>query len=301
MKIRYLTLLMILAGSIAMSSCDKEDLFEQPSIEITGYTLLEAPGEFTYLELDLILTNNDSREVHLAEIEYQVVMEGISSELEESDIDKDFLVDTPLELTLPLTLATNDAVQLLTKLDAEEEIDYTVTGTFHVDDPILKRFTFPISIQGTDYVEVGFEDFYEQPEVTVDEITGGYSLNGITSYRFDLNVACTVLNMDDRDVVIDEVEYIVYVEGIPSETHLYSDAYAENFVLAGDESKELNLPLILNLGLTDGAALALAVQDQLADYVIEGNFHAIEVEGSAADFLLPLYVTGSVPISTIGK
>lgn len=296
---KYLSIILILLGSITMSSCDKEDLFEQPSIEVTGYSLKELPGEFTYLEIDIILTNNDTREVHLADVEYQVVIEGITSEVEERDIDQDILVDTPLELRLPLTLVTRDAIQLLAKLDTGEELEYSVTGTFHVDDPILKRFDFPINIQGTAYVDAGFEDFYKQPEVSVNEMSGTYALNGLTSYKFDFDIACTVENMDAREVIIDEIEYVVFVEGVESETHLYSDSYRVNFTIEGNASKELNLPLSMNLGLVEGATLAAALLDQTVEYIIEGTFHAIEVDGASADFLLPLYITGTVPSTMI--
>ncbi len=289
----------VLIGLVSLSSCSKEDLFEQPSIEVTGYSLKDLPGEFTHLEIDIILTNNDTREVHLADVEYQVVIEEISSEVEESDIDMEIPVNTPLELTLPLTLVTNDAIQLLAKLDAGEELEYSVTGTFHVDDAILKRFDFPINIQGTAYVEAGFEDFYEQPEVIVNEMEGSYSILGLTSYQFDFDVDCSVENIDVRDVLIDEVEYVVYIEGVQSETHLYSDSYSANFAIAGETTETLVLPVRLTLGISGGLTLVSALSDNTVEYIVKGTFHAIEVDGTAADFLLPLYVEGSVPATML--
>ena len=50
---------------------------------------------------------------------------------------------------------------------------------------------------------------------------------------------------------------------------------------------------------TEGFTLAAALLDQTVEYVVEGTFHAIEVDGASADFLLPLYITGTVPATLI--
>ncbi len=295
-KMKDFVILLIVLGTITMSSCRKKDLFEQPSIEVTGYTLLELPGEYTYLEIDMIVTNNDSREAQIKDVEYQVVIEGVTSELEEEVIDKEILVDTPLELTLPITLLTREAIQLLAKLDAGENLNYEVTGVFHVDEPILKLFDLPIDVQGTAFVEAGFEDFYEQPEVTVDDISGTFSDNG-TTYTFDFDVTNTIENMDPRSVTIDEVEYIVFIEGIESETHLYSDSYSTDVTIAGNGTISLMLPVTLNLNSDEGEALANAIDDGTVDYAVEGIFHAVNVDGTAVDFFLPLYITGNTTVN----
>ena len=142
-------------------------------------------------------------------------------------------------------------------------------------------------------MDIGFEDFYNQPEVIVNEINSNYRINGFTSYTFDFDVECTVRNMDQRDVVIDEVEYIVYIEGHPSETHWYSHTYSTNLAIEGNGQKDLTLPVTLNLNMIQGAALVLAIADGSIDYVIVGTFHVISVDGITVDFNLPLYVEGS--------
>ncbi len=293
MKFKHLVIMLIAMGMLTLSSCKKEDLFEQPTIEVTGYTLLELPGEFTYLEIDMKLTNNDDREAHIADVEYEVVIEGNTSETMEHDVDQDILIDTPLELTLPLTLKTNDAVQLLAKLDAGEELAYTATGTFHVDDAVLKLFDLPINVTGTATVDAGFEDFYEQPEVTVDEISGTFDDNG-TDYTFEFDVTNTVQNMDSRGVTIDEAEYTVYIDGIQSETHVYSSEIS----IDGNGTISLTLPVTLNLNESEGEALVSAIDDGTVDYSVEGTFHVIWVDGfdNPVDFVLPLYVTGNTTV-----
>ena len=285
--------MLIAFGMLTISSCKKEDLFEQPTIEVTGYTLLELPGEFTYLEIDMELINNDDREAHIADVVYEVVIEGITSETMEYDVDQDILIDTPLELTLPLTLKTNEAVKLLAKLDAGEELTYTATGTFHVDDPILKLFDLPINVSGTATVDAGFEDFYEQPEVTVDEISGTIEDNG-TTFTFEFDVTNTVQNMDPRGAVIDEVEYTVMIGDLESETHLYTTEIS----IDGNGTVSLTLPVTFNLSGLEGEALAASIDDGTVEYSIEGTFHVIWAEGFAnpVDFVLPLYVTGNTSI-----
>jgi len=286
-----------LEGSV--SSSILSSMFRQPDVEVTGYTLLELPGDSTHLDLTLLVTNNDSREALITDITYVVEIEGLVSSEENVDINKRMLPGTPLELTLPLDLLTNDAIELLTRLDAGESLAYHVTGTFHVDEPVVNLFDLPIDISGTAIVDAGFEDFYEQPEITVNSISSTYKINGFTSYTFNLDVACSVHNVDIRAATIDEVEYVVYVEGNKSNTHYYSTTYSENLEMAGDETKDLNLPVTLNLSITNGAALVLALADGSADYIIEGTFHVILVDGSTADFKLPLYDSGTVPVSVV--
>ena len=100
---------------------------------------------------------------------------------------------------------------------------------------------------------------------------------------------------------IDEVEYFVYIGGVKSETHYYSESYTSDIKIVGGEIISLTLPVTLVLGPIEGAALVAEMMDGTIDYTVEGTFHAIEVDGSAADFFLPLYVTGVVPSSLVGQ
>ncbi|MEA3391669.1 MAG: hypothetical protein U9Q91_01680, partial [Candidatus Marinimicrobia bacterium] len=63
----------------------------------------------------------------------------------------------------------------------------------------------------------------------------------------------------------------------------------------------LTLPVTFNIGISAGAALVAAVADGTASYVVEGTFHVILVDGTAADFTLPLYITGSVPATMVAN
>ena len=204
---------------------------------------------------------------------------------------------------MPITLVTEEAIELLTVLDAGEELNYSVTGIFHVDEPVLNLFNLPIDIQGTALVEVGFEEFFNQPDITVIDMEGEYSTGGFpipTSYTIDLDVNTTVENMDTHNVIIDEVEYVVYVEGVSSGTHYYSSAYTTNLSISGGETISRTLPVTLILKATQGLQLVSDLADGYADYVIEGIFHAIDVEGNTTDFVLPLYDTGTVPATLVG-
>jgi len=294
MKIKHFFIFLMISGILGTFSCHKKDLFEQPDIEITGYTLLDAPQEYTHLEINMLVYNNDKRDATIKDVEYQVEIEGVLSEMHEAVINK-VIAQDPLELTLPLTLKTSDAVKLLAKLDKGEELNYSATGTFHVDDPVIKLFDWPIDVSGTAYVEAGFEEFYELPDLTVDEITGDYVDNGDT-YTFDLDVTTTVHNNDPRSVVVDEVEYVVTVEGIESETHYYSDSYSTDLSVAGNGTATLNLPLTLNVTESEGETLANAINAGPVDYTVEGILHVINVDGTAMDFMLPMYLTGSTTI-----
>ena len=301
MKSKNLLIVLLALVILTIASCKKSDLFEQPTIEVTGYTLTELPGEYAYLEIDMLVTNNDTREADILDVVYTVVIEGVTSELEEEDINKKILVDSPLELTLPLTLKTKDAIELLSKLDKGEELNYSVTGTFHVDEPGLKKFDLPINITGSAFVDVGFDDFYKQPQVTTNNITGIYLNNGTSSIKFDFDVDCTIKNMDTRGATIDEVEYVVYIEGLESAAHLYSDAYSKDFSIAGEGTKTLTLPVTLTVNTTEGNALIAAIEDGTIDYTVEGIFHIKKIEENDTDFNLPLYLTGNTPADFVDE
>jgi len=299
MKLKYLIIAALALGTMFNTSCKKEDLFEQPSVEIEKITLLGLPGEFANIEVDLLVSNNDTREVHLADVEYQAVIEGVASVLESHDINQKILVSTPLELTLPLTLTTSESIPILVKLYAGEKIGYKVIGTFHVNDPILSLFDLPINVTDSAIIDFDIEDFYEQPEVTINGISGSYSIDGLSGYTFDFDVDCSIENPNKLGVVVDEVEYVVTVEGVKSATHHYTDTYDTDITLNGESTISLVLPVSMTVDLSTGATLGLAVADGTADYILEGDFHAIEVDGVAADFLLPLYNKGTVPATVL--
>jgi hypothetical protein len=287
-----------LQGSTATSIFNS--LFKQPSIEITGYTLLELPGDTAHLEIDMLLTNHDFRSVHIYDVDYQAIIDGITALPEHVIIDQMIPADT-ITLTMPLTLLTDDAIQLLDKLEEGESIPYSVTGTFHIDDPVLNQFDLPINISGIATVDVGYEDFYEQPEVSVTSIAGTYRINGFTSYKLDFNVVCDVHNMDLRTATIDEIEYTVTIEGVKSNKHYYSSTYSSDFIIAGNSIESLTLPVTFTLGLSGGAAMVAAIADGTVQYVVEGTFHVIKADGTTVDFILPLYVTGSVPATMVAN
>lgn len=282
------------------SSCADKSAFVQPTIEVTGYELVGLPGEYANINVDILVTNNDTRGASILDASYQVDIDGFLSEVENETIGKDILVDSVLALTLPITLKTVDAIQLLKKLDAGEKLPYHVTGTFHVDQKFLKKFDLPIDVTGTADVKVGFEDFYEQPDVIVDSFNVDYTANGTpipSSYTFNIDVNTRVVNNDDRNVEIDEVEYTPTIEGKVTEKHYYSNAYAQNLTIDGLDTVILVLPVTMTMNLTEGAAFIQKLADGTVDYIIEGTFHAIKVDGTASDFFLPLYDTGSVPVT----
>ena len=301
MKFKNSLIFFIVISLIIINACKKEDLFVQPTIEVTNYTLKELPGENTYLEIEMLVHNNDSREANIADVEYSVVVEGVTAKTENVDINQKILVDTPLKLTLPLTLVTKDAISLIEKLHKGEELSYVVKGTFHIDDVILKMFDLPIDIEGSAKIDSGIEDLYKQPDINVNTLEWKATINGITSYTVNVDANCSVKNNDTKAVVIDEVEYIVTVEGVESNTHLYSNTYSTDRHIAGGETILLKLPVVLELNPINGASLVAGLGDGSANFIIEGNFHATKVDGTSVDFTLPLYDTGSVPASEVTK
>ncbi|NOZ34811.1 MAG: hypothetical protein GXO80_05895 [Chlorobi bacterium] len=293
MKTKNLVIILTVLGTITLFSCKNKDLFEQPTIDVTGFSLQELPNEYTHLNVDMLITNNDKREAQIADASYQVVVEGVTSEPMTSDINKEILVGTPLELTLPLTLKTADAIKLLAKLDKGEKLDYSVTGTFHVDEPVLKRFNLPIDVQGTADVKAGYADFYKQPEVTVTKLDLVSTVDSTAGFTYHFNVTCDVKNTDTHSVTIDELKYTVDIAGIESEESTYTKTIAIN----GGATQTLTLPVTIILTSDQETDFANAIASGTVDYSAEGTFHAIKVDGATTDFILPLYVTGSISVA----
>lgn len=290
---KFTTAILSILSVFALFSCSIENLFEQPEIQVIGYRLLELPADTAFLEIDMTVTNMDKRQVHVADVDYQVVLEGITLPEQHATVDTDIYPDSTIDMTLPLAMVTSDAIKILAKLDAGEELTYSVTGLFHVDDPVYNLFDLPLMVSGTAEVDAGYEDFYEMPGVSLGDISGNFTQNSSDSYIFDFEVACLVQNNDDRAATIDEIEYTVTIEGIQSETHHYSDRYNFPFHLDGNASDSLTLPLLLTLDAESGAQLATAIQDGSIDYSVEGIFHTTNVDSIDLDFSLPLYLTGS--------
>ncbi len=300
---KFISLLLIFLVVILFFSCDIKNFFEQPTVDVEGFSLQELPDEWTKLDLDVVITNNDTREGNIGDVTYTAVIEGIESQEMVHSLNETILVETPLEATLPLTLPTDGAAYLLSKLENGEELSYVVTGTFHEVD---RNLDLPIDIEGTAFVDVGYEEFFEQPDVTVNDVSGTYTINGTpvpTSYTFDLIVNCDVQNMDVHSATIDEVEYVVYLEGIASDTELYlpdPDIQIEANGQSGD-TVNLDLPVEFNTTPTEGALIvAGASDDGMVSYVVEGTFHALaDLNGLPTEFVLPLYVTGETSATII--
>ncbi len=303
MKKKNLIILLFAVGLFTLTSCNKKALFVQPSIEVTGVSLKELPQDSVHLLIDLKIKNNDTREADILDASYQATIEGIVSGKQHVQLNKTIQTDSPLVVTLPLTLLTSDAILLLKKLNKGESLDYTVTGTFHVNQKHLNNFDLPLDVTGTTSVKVGYDDFFKQPEVTVDSIHGTYIISGTFpsyTYTFNLKADCSIKNVDNRSAVIDEIKYVTTVEGVQSDQELYSQAYpGTTFDINAGETKRLILPVKLVLNNTQGLQLAQGLSDGYADYIIKGTFHTEKVDGVSNVFELPLYEKGKVPVTSI--
>jgi len=299
MKPKYLFALFFIVV-IAFTSCNKEKLFEQPTVEVTSFSLTELPGEYTNLMVDIVVTNNDKREAYVTDISYVVTIEGFDSEPGTATIDQTIDKD-PITLSLPLTLKTKDAIQLLTKINEGEELNYVVSGNFNITDPLSMEL--PLDVQGKASVEVGYEDFFTQPEITINDMTTSYTTEGVpvTNYTFNMDVNTTVKNKEAHSATIDEVEYVVTIEGVQSQTHFYSDSYSSDLSIAANGSVDLDLPVTVNLTSEKAESWISDLSDGTANYTVEGTIHVTEIDGETVDFMLPLYQSGNLPVTNLFK
>lgn len=293
--LKKILILFFILAVITTLSCDIKKLFEQPAVTVDGFSLKELPGDTTLLDIDVTITNQDKRDGQIGLTTYKAVIEGIESKEMTYKLNETILSETPLATTLPLELPTEGAAYLLNKLKKDEPLNFSVVGTAFEEN---RGLYLPLEVEGTATVEVGYEDYFNQPEVTVNNITGTYSINGFppTSYTFDLMVDCDVQNMDSHSATIDEVVYTVYLEGVPSE----EETYIPDPLISIDENGGTNdtvtidLPVVFNTTNSEGLTIiAGASDDGQVSYIVEGTFHALtEIDEESMDFYLPLYVTG---------
>jgi len=290
----YYRLLFILLIIATLVSCKKEKLFVQPTTEIVGYSLREFPGDSIYLDIDVEITNNDDREVNISEIEYQVVVEGISSSLETVVVDQEFKTDEPLFLTLPLTVATKDALELFGDIETGEELAYNIIGKISFNDPILKLFDMPINMSGTAMVDIGYDEYFEQPEIAISSISADYEFVSLTEYRFNFVLGCMVSNPVPFDVLINEMEYVITLEGIVSEDHRYTEINTENLLLPAEGAKTIDLPISFTLKLEDALPLIENLSDGKVSYGIDGTIYIIEVNEVPFLYEVPFILEGDL-------
>ena len=291
MHYRILVFVLLLT---AFGSCRKEKLFVQPTTEIIGYSLREFPGDSIYLDIDVEITNNDDREVNISEIEYQVVVEGVSSGVELIVVDQEFKTDEPLLLTIPLTVATKDALELFSEIETGEELSYNVIGKISFNDPILKLFDMPINVSGTAVVDIGFDEYYEQPEIAITGISVDYEFISLTEYRFDFIVGSMISNPVPFEVTISEMEYQITLEGLMSDDHRYTELNSENLILPAEGAKTIDLPISFTLQLSDALPLIDALADGIISYAIDGNIQIVEVNEVPFELVVPFNLEGDL-------
>jgi len=265
-------------------------------MEIIGYSLLEFPDDSIHLEIEVQITNNDHRTVNIDEIAYQISIEGIMAKPEKVKISQEFSPETPLILDLPLSVATHDALSLFSQIESGEELAYQVTGTIHFDDPILKLFDIPLNVTGSASVDIGYEDFYTEPEVEISDIEVDFTLINLTTYQFDFTVTLSVVNENPYAITVDEMNYTVDIEGIVSDPGRYTDLNSSPFYIEADQSGSLQIPIVFTLALADGLALINALSDVIFAYEVVGDLHVIDVSGFPVDITIPYTKSGEFEI-----
>ncbi|MCK4797707.1 MAG: hypothetical protein KAT05_10010 [Spirochaetes bacterium] len=281
---------------IIFFGCNLANWFKQPTVDVKDYTLTELPTEYTKLDVDVVVTNNDWRNAAVTTVTYKAEIEGVDSKSMTHKLNETLIAGQALDITMPLTLPTEGAALLLKKLGKGQKLDFTITGIFHVDDPCLSTFDLPLNTSGKAKVDVGYEEYFAQPEVEVNSFTVTSVTPGLFTTDIDLSVDITVTNMDTHDATIDEVEYIVNIEGVKSDEEIYNTTFniAAANLIGDDDEEDLTMT---NISLHDVSNITLAAWTLAGhvSYTVTGTFHAeTDLGNGPIEFYLPLYVTGDV-------
>ncbi|NPV02024.1 MAG: hypothetical protein HPY53_11650 [Brevinematales bacterium] len=290
---------------ILLSSCSLDSMFQQPQVTVIDYELVELPGDTTKLLIECDVKNMDSHDGDVKSINYVAVIEGVTSESMTYNTPFTMLGNQTLRMKLPLTLPTADAALLLDKLNAGKSLSYTVTGKFTADT-FLGTQELKLNISGSAAVDVGIEEFFQQPSVEMNE-TKGFLVTSIGSPGVPPLVPATpvviqikeviVSNKDIHGAAVIKMDYTVNIEGVNSEKMSYTPSSPIPIASAQSNGAQIVMSnMSVNFSYTSllGVVSFTTVKTNHVDYTIIGTV-LIEANlgTSNMQFYLPINTSGS--------
>ena len=274
-----------------------DDFFKQPTVVVKDYELSELPGDTVLLDVKVDVTNNDSKGATVVELEYVANIEGIISSEMNEPFNEVFSAGQTKTLTMQVELPTVGATSLLSKLELDGEVDFTIVGLFDIEEVDLGSFKLPLDIAGKATVVKGIDEYFEQPTIIVNkyQITSIYNINFSTfTADVDLDVNVKVTNNDTHGADITKVVYTCVIEGLTSDEEVYSTVFSLEATGDSADNEILDMPLTLK------NVPASIYKKDTVNYVITGYFYATAtLETDPLDFVLPLHVEGSTQLEQL--
>jgi len=294
--------------------CSRDKFFKQPKLRIISAELLELPAELTKLQVTAKVINQDRKAATVKKITYTVRFtdDNITSEQMQYEENIEIGGMDNVTQTFPLTIKTAGAVKLLKKLEQGQTLAYEVTGEFVIENALVGTITLPFSVAGEALVEIGYESFFQQPLVAVNNYAVKHiNFSGLPlplPVSVDMTADITVTNLSVYGATISEVEYLVKVNGIAAvQSETYGDDAAEPELTLGPFDNDAGNPsdteILAAMPFTMPASVATLFigksgQNVSVNYEVIGTFTATATIGlEEIEFNLPLNVAGTTMVA----
>lgn len=285
------------AGGLILGLCACAPDFSQPDLSFQGFSVDGLPGEFVDLLVDVEIRNTDPRDGNIRSVSYQAYVAGVRSESSTYRESSAFLLPAgkPVNKTMPLRFRTEDALELLRRIERDNDLSYSVDGTFDADTPVGVR-TLELRASGSATVEVDLDDFFLQPSVEVLSVT---FVDGAAEAGGDIEtkVEARITNNAEHAVTVESVRYTVTIEkALVSNEETYVSEFSIGAASAAVTLSDLPASFPVTM---QNALAAVALQGMIGDnvgFTVQGLMTLKSAQvGDGAAFVLPLFVEGEAP------
>ena len=278
--------------------------FVQPSVIVNTVELDGLPGvETTNLLVRVTIQNNDTRGADITRLEYTVVIEDVSSNRMDVDLNRSIPGGGSIDVVLPLAMPTTQSSAVLARMQKGAPIEYEITGTIYIDNAFANAL--PLDVRGETSVSIGYEEYFSQPEIEVENFTitaiDTTSLLTSSTVTVTLDARITVTNTSEYAAVISSIDD--YVVGVGSASSVRA-SHTESFFIGAGGTANAKHTLNITAVELEGVSWTAAWDWYTAQHVsvlITGRFTATADIGEGDTvFVLPLRVVTSIEMDVEG-
>ena len=294
------TLFTIITAALLFSSCSLDDFFDQPTVTVNSYELLEPPGSEVRLMMECNIKNNDSHDGDVKSIVYTVTLEGVESKQMTNTNAFTMNGGATITTNLAVTFTTSNALPLLLKIAGGQPLSFSVNGKFRADT-FLGMKTLTLDTSGSSDLTVDLDDFFLQPVITMDE-SAGFVLTAVSLTGGSATIAIDttyITNLDSHSATVIQVDYQVDIEGAQSKwmsTNLSSPIAIAASGDVGDSISMNDLPITYSAasGITTAIGFNITQFEYPVAYTITGKvLLESDLGDGAIQFWVPLNTSGS--------
>jgi hypothetical protein len=277
--------------------------FTQPGLTYRSYRLLELPGAFTKLRVNVDVQNRDDRDGDIKKVVYRATVEGVVSEEMTYDTRFTLKAGATANMDMPVTFTTTGAVALLEKLQNGANLNYTVAGKFYASTS-FGDFELNLAAGGSAVVECDIDDYFVQPEVQVEKIyydgpTSPYTGNPLSPLVSEMKFKAVVnlTNQAAYGATFKSARYTITLEGGLTSNE---QTYASEFAIAatgasGSLVRRDDMPATFAVNTSNAASFVTLAGKigQQVQFTARGTMTlTADLGAGPVEFVLPLATSG---------